>query len=145
MQAASAVILAFPRRVPSAATDELELLPEHRLASEPAAPSRAGVPAVEAGRPVVAWAPNLLLAAPFFLSPLGGTVGDALGMALAILVFTAAGWAAPQLDGVLERWRRYGRRCGLLTDPAVLLTLGALAGGLGPVDIQRSQIMAQAR
>ena len=97
MQAASAVILAFPRRVPSAATDELELLPEHRLTSEPAAPSRAGVPAVEAARPMVAWAPNLLLAAPFFLSPRGGTVGDALGVALAILVFTAAAWAAPQL------------------------------------------------
>ena len=38
MQAVSAVILAFPRRVPSAAADELELLPEHRLTSEPAAP-----------------------------------------------------------------------------------------------------------
>jgi hypothetical protein len=53
MQAASAVILAFPRRVPSAAADELELLPEHRLTSELAEPSRAGVPAVEAGRPMV--------------------------------------------------------------------------------------------
>ncbi len=130
MQAASAVILAFPRRVPSAAADELELLPEHRLTSEPAAPSRAGVPAVEAARPMVAWAPNLLLAAPFFLSPRGGTVGDALGVALAILVFTAAAWAAPQLGGDLERWHRFGRRRGLLSHPPVLLMLGALAGGL---------------
>ena len=51
---------------------------------------------------MVAWAPNLLLAAPFFLSPRGGTVGDALGVAIAILVFTAAAWAAPQLGGDLR-------------------------------------------
>ena len=126
MQAASAVILAFPRRVPSAASDELELLPEHRLTSEAAAPSWARVPAAEVARPMVAWAPNLLLAAPFFLSPRGGTVGDALGVALAILVFTAAAWAAPQLGDALER-RRWREN---LAGPPVLLALEALPGGL---------------
>ena len=79
---------------------------------------------------MAAWAPNLLLAAPFFLSPRGGTVGDALGVAIAILVFTAAAWPAPQLGGDLERWHRFGRRRGLLSHPPVLLMLGALAGGL---------------
>jgi hypothetical protein len=126
MHAASAVILAFPRRVPSAASDELELLPEHRLTSEAAAPSRARAPAAEVARPMVAWASNMLLAIPFFLSPRGGTAGDALEVALAILVFTAAAWAAPQLGVALER-RRWPEN---LSDPPVLLALGALAGGL---------------
>jgi hypothetical protein len=154
MQAASAVILAFPRRMPSAATDELELLPEHQLPAEPVVPSRSGVPAVEAARPMVAWAPNLLLAAPLFLSPRGGTIGDALRVALAILVVTAVAWAAPQLGDVLKR----GRQRGLLSNPPFLLALGALAGGLalgpavatlvlllGSLELARSRLSLPAR
>ncbi len=130
MQAATATILAFPRRLPSSDADELELAPEQQLASEPAASRLERSPPAAIALPTVSWAANLLPPASFFLSPRGGTAADVLAVVLAILAFTAAGWAAPRLPREVESWRHGRPWRELLSRQPVLVALAALAAAL---------------
>ena len=92
MRAATATILTFPGRRSTAG----ELGHEHRAGT--------GSP-VPAGRcPVLlrrlartGWAPNLVAAAPFFLSPRAGGPHDLAGALIAVLVFVLAQELAPRL------------------------------------------------
>lgn len=99
MQAGTATIIAFPRRVRPREGEAPELAPAQQVAPAPAATPASPPLPVGAGQPTCSWTANLLIAAPFFLSARSGTAGDLAAILLAILAFSAASWAARALHG----------------------------------------------
>ena len=122
MRAATATILTFPGRRSTAG--DLELGHEHRAGTGSPAPA-GRCPALLRRLARTGWAPNLVAAAPFFLSPRAGGPHDLAGALIAVLVFVLAQELAPRL---LASDSAKSRESALL---AAALLVGSVAVGHG--------------
>lgn len=99
MHAVSATVIAFPGRAPNRADVPVLDLPAAPRSSAMVLPVRSPPPE---GLAPSDWAPNLLLAAPLFMSPKAGSARDVVAVALAMLAFSLASRTAAMLPRLLQ-------------------------------------------